>query len=74
MGGGPVVLGVLWLSAIVEGFASLFGDAKPWDGWSEPPSAGVVVFGWSLGLLPTFLLTGCFMLGPGAAAQPGALL
>ena len=70
----PLCLGILWLSAMFSEFASLFGDAQPWDGWSEPPSAGIVVFGWSLGLLPMLALSAYFMWGAGAAAQPGALI
>jgi|EP01047_Picozoa_sp_COSAG01_P074236 hypothetical protein len=55
-------------------FASLVGDPKPWEGWSEPPSAGIVIFGWMLGLLPTVVGSLYFMWGPGATAEPGALI
>lgn len=69
----PVGLGALWLSAMVSELASLFDGGARWAGWSEPPSAGVVIFGWSLGLLPSVVGSAYFLWGKGAQAQPGAL-
>lgn len=68
----PPICGFLWLSAMITELAAL-GDSEPWSGWTAAPSAGVVVFGWALGLLPATVLTVYFVFGPGKTAPTGGI-